>query len=65
MWDAISRHVTSEAAPGNRAVPQAPPVSERPDIEAVVIPPSVSGVVLLTGAAEFVRGCDPRLGVGR
>jgi hypothetical protein len=50
MWAAISRHVTSEAAPGNWAVPQARPVSERPDIEAVVIPPSVSGVVL-----QFLR----------
>lgn len=29
-------------------------MSEWPDIEAVVIPPSASGVVLLTGAAELV-----------
>jgi hypothetical protein len=29
-------------------------MSERPDIEAVVIPPTASGVVLLTGAAELV-----------
>jgi len=29
-------------------------MSKRPDIEAVVIPPAVSGVVLLTGAAELV-----------
>jgi hypothetical protein len=29
-------------------------MNERPDIEAVVIPPTASGVVLLTGAAELV-----------
>ena len=29
-------------------------MSERPDIEAVVIPPTASGVVLLTGAGELV-----------
>jgi hypothetical protein len=39
MWAAISRHLTSEAATGNKAVRQTRPMSERPDIEAVVIPP--------------------------
>ena len=50
----LTAHLTSEAAAGNRAVRQTRPMSKRPDIEAVVIPPSVSGVVLLTGAAELV-----------
>jgi hypothetical protein len=38
----------------NGTVRQTRPMSEWPDVEAVVIPPSASGVVLLTGAAELV-----------